>query len=282
MVSGESLPRWGYSLYWRRDGVPIWRDLALIAAKPLPGKRLGSIDVGAARDFLVATAVKLGVSADYGMPVYEDAVDWIVREAELPDNTDPLDPKIEDAEVRNRFMRTFQRGLTKPIGHALPIQRWQSQNHAPRWMSEHWRVRRGVLYAVPGDSALGYRLPLGSLPYVSPSNYPYINPQDSTEKRDPLPDFRARLNERIAQGAPAPPPRPNGAMSRSSRTLRALCARPSRWSRPMASSRSSCRRWSISRITSTLSPRSRQWPRKPAFPCGSRAIPRRRTRASMY
>jgi uncharacterized protein (DUF2126 family) len=150
MVSGESLPRWGYSLYWRRDGVPIWRDLALIAAKPLPGKRLGSIDVGAARDFLVATAVKLGVSADYGMPVYEDAVDWIVREAELPDNTDPLDPKIEDAEVRNRFMRTFQRGLTKPIGHALPIQRWQSQNHAPRWMSEHWRVRRGVLYAVPG------------------------------------------------------------------------------------------------------------------------------------
>jgi uncharacterized protein (DUF2126 family) len=64
----------------------------------------------AARDFLAATAVKLGVSADYAMPVYEDAVDWIVREAELPDNTDPLDPKLEDAEVRNRFMRTFQRG----------------------------------------------------------------------------------------------------------------------------------------------------------------------------
>lgn len=205
---GESLPRWGYSLYWRRDGLPIWHDLSLIAARPLPGKRLKAIDVGAARDFLAATAVKLGVSADYTMPVYEDAVDWIVREAELPDNTDPLDPKLEDAEVRNRFMRTFQRGLTKPIGHALPIQRWQSQHHAPRWMSEHWRVRRGVLYAVPGDSALGYRLPLGSLPYVSPSSYPYINPQDSTEKRDPLPDFRARLNERIAQGAPTPAPAP--------------------------------------------------------------------------
>jgi uncharacterized protein (DUF2126 family)/transglutaminase-like putative cysteine protease len=194
---GESLPRWGYSIYWRRDGVPIWRDLSLIAAQA-PGKQPVTADT--AHDFLAATAQRLGVSPDYAMPVYENAVDWIVREAELPENTDPLDPKLEDPEVRNRFMRTFQRGLTTPIGHALPIQRWQSQNQAPRWMSEHWRVRRGVLYAVAGDSALGYRLPLGSLPYVSPSNYPYINPQDSTEPRATLPDFRARLAERMEQG----------------------------------------------------------------------------------
>jgi uncharacterized protein (DUF2126 family) len=215
MVSGESLPRWGYSLYWRRDGQPVWRDARLIAGQPLPGEKdgEGQVTVETASNFLSATAKKLGVSPDYAMPVYEDAVEWIVREAQLPANTDPLSPEIDDPEARARFMRTFQRGLTKPIGHALPIQRWQSQNTAPRWMSEHWRLRRGVLYAVPGDSSLGYRLPLGSLPFVPAANYPYINPQDTAEEREPLPDFRAKLAERVAeQGAQAsiasatPPP----------------------------------------------------------------------------
>jgi Uncharacterized protein conserved in bacteria len=206
---GESLPRWGYSIYWRKDGVPIWRDESLIAGDrpPIDDAEDAAADVVDANDaalFLRETAAVLGVAPDNVAPVYEDALEWIVREAELPENTTPTDPKLDDPEVRQRFVRTFQRGLTKPVGHVLPIQRrqpWQARraHGAGTWYSEKWKLRRGALFAAPGDSALGYRLPLSALPHVPPSAYPYIHPRDTAEPREPLADFRAQAIERAVQ-----------------------------------------------------------------------------------
>ncbi|WP_337180903.1 transglutaminase family protein [Shinella sp.] len=185
---GESLPRWTFSLYWRRDGKPIWRNADLIAEE-------GS-DAGVGQDdakaILTGIAEELGVEPDMVQPAYEDPAEWIVKEGNLPDNVDPSNSKLKDPEERSRIARVFERGLTEPTGHILPIQAWNARAEGQRWISEKWRTRRGKIFLVPGDSPVGYRLPLGTLPHLAPSDYPYINPADPSEARPPLPDFAER------------------------------------------------------------------------------------------
>ncbi|MGH6781975.1 MAG: transglutaminase family protein, partial [Sphingomonadaceae bacterium] len=189
---GESLPRWAFALYWREDGEPIWRNAALIAREP-DAATGGDRELEAAsstRDaetLASGLAEKLGVGVDHVLPAYEDTGHWLLKEAQLPDNVDPLDPRLADPEERARMARVFQLGLGNPRGYVIPVQRWQSRAGDRRWRSEKWTLRRGKLFLVPGDSPVGYRLPLGSLPAVPEAEYPHIHPQDPMEAREPLP-----------------------------------------------------------------------------------------------
>ncbi|SFI53942.1 Uncharacterized conserved protein, DUF2126 family [Phyllobacterium sp. CL33Tsu] len=190
---GESLPRWTFSLYWRKDGKPIWVDPNLIAAE----NSKGEIKPADAEKLLTGMANVLGVETEMVAPAYEDPAEWLVKEGNLPANVDPSNSKLKDPEERSRMSRVFERGLTEPTGYVLPVQRWNSQAVAgPRWRSEKWTTRRGKLFLVPGDSPVGYRLPLGALPHVPPSEYPYIVPVDPSVERGPLADS-------IAQAEPA-------------------------------------------------------------------------------
>ena len=49
-----------------------------------------------------------------------------------------------------------------------------------------WFVRDERLYLFPGDSPMGYRLPLDSLPWTSATDYPYIFPPDPAQPLPPL------------------------------------------------------------------------------------------------
>ena len=203
---GESLPRWTFSLYWRRDGKPIWSNPKRIAAE---GEDAGASNEKA-QALLGAIASELGVEPSYVTPAFEDPAEWIVKEANLPANVSPENSKLKDPEERHRIALVFSRGLTEPSGYVLPIQRWQAKAEGPRWRSEKWKTRRGVLHLVPGDSPVGYRLPLGALPYIPPASFPYIVEADPTEPRGPLPDFhgapgarsKARLVRRGGGGGP--------------------------------------------------------------------------------
>ena len=185
---GETLPRWTFSLYWRRDGKPVWRNAALIA----PEREETGAGKDEAQALLAAVASELGVEPDYIAPAYEDPAEWIVKEGNLPENVTPENSKLKDPEERQRIARVFGRGLTEPSGFVLPIQRWQGEASGSHWRSEHWKTRRGKLYLVPGDSPVGYRLPLGALPHVPPASFPYVFEADPTEPREPLPEAQAR------------------------------------------------------------------------------------------
>ena len=159
---GESLPRWAFSLFWRRDGVPVWRNPALFAAEA----KAQDADVADAHAFARHVADKLAVAAQFVQPAYEDPADRMVKEGELPANIDPADPKIDDPQERARILRLIESRVSEPAGFVLPLQRWTAQA-SPGWTSEIWRTRRGRLFLVPGDSPIGFRLPLQSLPHLA-------------------------------------------------------------------------------------------------------------------
>ncbi len=183
---GEELPRWAFSLYWRRDGVPIWRDPALIASETSP-RTPARAD---AERFAHGIAAHLGIMPEFVQPVFEDPAERMLKDGELPENVDPGNPKIDDPVERARIMRAFERRLGAPAGFVLPVQRWTAKA-SPGWLSELWQTRRGRLYLSPGDSPIGLRLPLGALPYFNPVDYPHLIPADPFAPRGPLPGPRA-------------------------------------------------------------------------------------------
>jgi len=180
---GESLPRWAFGLYWRKDGVPIWKNANLIA--DIEGPHQAKVEE--AQSFAEKTAERLGVDSEFVMPAFEDPGHWLQKEAGLPPNVDPSDSKLSDPEERARMARVFDKGLTEPRGFVLPIQRWNAD--AGKWKSERWQLRRSNLFLTPGDSPLGLRLPIASLPHIPADEYPYIVEQDPLEPREQLPVF---------------------------------------------------------------------------------------------
>lgn len=199
---GESLPRWAFGLYWRKDGAPIWKNSDLIATIDNPHKT----DIAAAERFAQGTAKKLGLGTGYVLPAFEDPAHWIQKEASLPHNVDPGDSRLSDPEERLRMARVFDHGLNTPKGFVLPIQRWSAaaEPYRGRWRSEHWKVRRGHLFLTPGDSPLGLRLPIASLEHIPPEEFPYIVEQDPMEPRDELAASDSKADGSVAKEKPKP------------------------------------------------------------------------------
>jgi len=219
---GESLPRWALGCYWRKDGVPVWHNHALIADE---AKNYGYRDEHAAR-FIHALAERLAVDPRCAEAAYEDALYYLWKERRLPPNVDPDQNRLKNPEDRARLAKVFEQGLDAIIGYALPLQRVRDGS-AAAWASGHWFFRPERMYLIPGDSPMGLRLPLDSLPWAPADQHPHTDPLDPTAPREPLHDPRGRPQDYIRTGpsepaaAGASPPPGAGNLVRT-----ALCVEP--------------------------------------------------------
>ncbi len=195
---GEQLPRWALNIYWRADGQPVWSDPSLFTDEREP-THYTSED---ARRFTHALAKRLGLTDQYIQTGYEDSWYYLWRERRLPVNVDPFNSKLDDEMERARLRRVFENKLDTPVGFVLPIRSTDPLAASnTRWTTGPWFFRDERMYLMPGDSPMGLRLPLDSLPWVSKSDFPYMVERDPTEERGALPAHGA-LAARYGAGAP--------------------------------------------------------------------------------
>ena len=100
----------------------------------------------------------------------------------------------------------------------LPLQRGYGK-HGPEWQTGLWMLRARHLFLVPGDSPVGFRLPLASLPWEPAGQIRQIWVVDPMAPRGPLPV--PALHQRRLETTVAPRPAPTGSVVRTALAVEA-------------------------------------------------------------
>ena len=176
---GEPLPRWQYGIFWRKDGVPVWRNPALLADITQDYGHTAE----QAESVIKQLTLRLGLQPRHIKTAFEDSFYHLWQEGTLPDNIDPLKSNLKDSLERQTLAQRLDADLGKPAGFTLPIKwNWINQH----WQSGPWDFRRGQLFLIPGNSPMGLRMPLDSLPWVAPDKR---DTQEEQSLFEPLPEL---------------------------------------------------------------------------------------------
>ncbi len=157
---GEPLPRWQYSAIWRNDGQPVWKNDALLDLS----SEKSTYTIEDVHRLSLELTKYLNIPTDHVHPALEDAIYFLWEESKVPANLDPYKSNLSDSLERKKLSELLTKGLGKPVGYVIPME-WNFWNS--RWISCKWDFRNGRLILIPGDSAIGMRLPLKSLPHIS-------------------------------------------------------------------------------------------------------------------
>lgn len=189
---GEPLPRWQYGIFWRKDGVPIWNNPDLLANID----KKYTFTSKTAEQFIQHLCKLFGVPDRYIKPAYEDPFYYLWQEGQVPTNIDPLKSKLSDSIERRTLAHILNQDIGEPVGFALPLQwNWGKQS----WHSGSWEFRRGDMFLIPGNSPMGMRMPLDSLPWLAPEQRDPQEPQSLFEPLPELGDYYGEVTRRYSE-----------------------------------------------------------------------------------
>lgn len=188
---GEPLPRWQYGIFWRKDHTPIWRNPELLADINTDYGH----DIKDALAFTQELTRYLGVTESHITPAYEDSFYYLWQEGTLPTNLNPLKANLKDPLERRTLAQVLDQDLGMPVGFTLPL-KWNWYNHV--WQSGPWEFRRGAMFLIPGNSPIGMRMPLSSLPWVAPERRDPQEPQSLFKDLPKLADYFGEVMQRYS------------------------------------------------------------------------------------
>ena len=178
---GEPIPRWQNVLYWRKDGQALWKNTLLLAR---PDEK-GSLTIDSGESFAQQLAQSLGLNSDCVIPAYEDFYYFLWEQSKVPTNADPSNPLKGGSLERVKLAELLNNGLEEVVGYIMPLEFNVTHN---RWESCRWKTRREKLFLIPGNSAVGYRLPLDTLLNVTEDEKEVVIEPSQMDDLGALPD----------------------------------------------------------------------------------------------
>lgn len=196
---GEPLPRWQIGLHWRTDGQPLWHDPALLA-DPW-GQPAAPAPPDSAERLISALAGDLGLPETQVRPAYEDPLARLLALVRAPAGSavDPADDLVADsAQTRAALLARLEEPTALPAAWVLPLHRREDDTG---WGSADWRLRRGRIVLLEGQSPAGLRLPLDSISWHPPRRTFEADPLGA---EDPLPADTAPDDAEVEDAATNP------------------------------------------------------------------------------
>jgi len=189
---GEPLPRWQYAAIWRKDNLPIWNNDALLDV----GEEGSAFTPDDARRLANELTKYLNIPEGHVHPALEDAFFFLWEESKVPINLDPYEADLSDSLERKKLAELLAQDLSKPVGFVIPIE-WNFWNN--RWLSCKWEFRNDRLILIPGNSPMGLRLPLKSLPHIGAAKVQRAVERSTFDVLPELENFQKKVAARFLE-----------------------------------------------------------------------------------